>query len=224
MKKLLLTLLGIVAPFTLYSQTFSGRVINNSTDKPLEIASVSLLQTDSMTIAFSMANSSGRFSVTVPDGKKAKFICISCMGYAQKWIPVQGYNEGGEIRLNPKDIMIKEVKYVSKRLTQNGDTLTYSVSGFRMPHDRTIGDVLKKLPGIEVSGDGQIRYQDKPINKFYIEGMNLLDGKYNLATNNLSAKAVKSVQVLENHHLRLILFMQKVKESSGYSSIERQEL
>lgn len=199
MRKLLLVICGIVVPFTLYSQTFSGRVINNSTDKPLEMASVSLLQTDSMTIAFSMANSSGRFSVAVPDGKKAKFICVSCMGYAQKWIPVQGYNEGGEIRLNPKDIMIKEVKYVSKRLTQSGDTLTYSVSGFRMPHDRTIGDILKKLPGIEVSSDGQIKYQDKPINKFYIEGMNLLDGKYNLATNNLSAKAVKSVQVLENH-------------------------
>lgn len=199
MRKLLLALLGIVAPFTLYSQTFNGRVINNSTNKPLEMASVSLLQTDSMAIAFSMTNNNGHFSVAVPDGKKAKFICISCMGYAQKWIPVQGYNEGGEIRLNPKDIMIKEVKYVSKRLTQNGDTLTYSVSGFRMPHDRTIGDILKKLPGIEVSRDGQIKYQDKPINKFYIEGMNLLDGKYNLATNNLSAKAVKSVQVLENH-------------------------
>ncbi|WP_321519015.1 hypothetical protein [uncultured Bacteroides sp.] len=40
MRKLLLALLGIVAPFTLYSQTFSGRVINNSTDKPLEMASV----------------------------------------------------------------------------------------------------------------------------------------------------------------------------------------
>lgn len=41
MRKLLLALLGIVAPFTLYSQTFSGRVINNSTNKPLEMVSVS---------------------------------------------------------------------------------------------------------------------------------------------------------------------------------------
>ncbi len=40
MRKILLALLGIVAPFTLYSQTFSGKVINSSTDKPLEMASV----------------------------------------------------------------------------------------------------------------------------------------------------------------------------------------
>ena len=62
-----------------------------------------------------------------------------------------------------------------------------------------IGDVLKKLPGIKVSENGAITYQGEPINRFYIEGLDLLRAKYGIATNNIPADAVEKVQVLENH-------------------------
>ena len=55
------------------------------------------------------------------------------------------------------------------------------------------------MPGIEVLDDGKILYQGKPINKYYIEGLDLLEGKYNLANKNLPHKEVTKVQVLENH-------------------------
>ncbi|WP_321517782.1 carboxypeptidase-like regulatory domain-containing protein [uncultured Bacteroides sp.] len=184
---------------TITAQTFKGRVINDATKKPIEMVSVNLMQADSMTVAFSMTERDGRFSTAIPAGKKVRYLCFTCMGFASTWVPTQGFMEESDIYLQSKAIMIKEVKYVSKRLKQEGDTLKYSVSGFRMPQDRCIGDVIKKLPGIEVSKEGEIKYQGKPINSFYIEGLNLLEGKYSLATNNLSAKAVKEVQVLENH-------------------------
>jgi hypothetical protein len=38
----------------------------------------------------------------------------------------------------------------------------------------SIGDVLKEIPGIEVLPDG--KYQGKAINKYYIEGLDLLEG------------------------------------------------
>ncbi|MCR5312564.1 MAG: hypothetical protein K6E54_02750, partial [Bacteroidaceae bacterium] len=56
-----------------------------------------------------------------------------------------------------------------------------------------------KMPGLEAKNDGSIEYQGKKINKFYIEGMDLLGSKYSQASENLSANKVKSVQVLENH-------------------------
>ena len=55
------------------------------------------------------------------------------------------------------------------------------------------------MPRIEVLDDGKILYQGKPINKYYIEGLDLLEGKYNLANKNLPHKEVTKVQVLENH-------------------------
>lgn len=47
--------------------------------------------------------------------------------------------------------------------------------------------------------NGKILYQGKPINKYYINNLDLLEGKYNLANSNLPHKEVVSVQVLENH-------------------------
>ena len=46
----------------------------------------------------------------------------------------------------------------------------------------TLQDALKKVPGIEVEDNGGIKYNGKSISNFYINGMDLLGGKYNLAT------------------------------------------
>jgi hypothetical protein len=54
------------------------------------------------------------------------------------------------------------------------------------------------MPGIEVLPDGKILYQGK-VNKYYIEGLDLLEGKYNLANDNLPYQEVSQVQILENH-------------------------
>ena len=62
-----------------------------------------------------------------------------------------------------------------------------------------IADIIKKLPGVEVSPNGQILYQGEPINKYYIEGMDLLEGRYKLANENLNVDAVTSVEIMENH-------------------------
>ena len=59
--------------------------------------------------------------------------------------------------------------------------------------------MLKNLPGIDVSEDGKISYNGKSISNFYIEGDDLLNDKYNLATNSIGADMVEKVQILENH-------------------------
>ncbi|MBS1533104.1 MAG: hypothetical protein JSU01_22585, partial [Bacteroidetes bacterium] len=83
-------------------------------------------------------------------------------------------------------------------LRVNGDTLTYKVSEFANPQDRTIGEVIKKLPGITVASDGTISYNNKPISTVYIGGDNLLDDKYNIATNTIPQSVVSNVQVIQN--------------------------
>ena len=65
--------------------------------------------------------------------------------------------------------------------------------------DYTLKDALKKLPGIDVEKSGNIKYLGKDISNFYIDGLDLLGGKYNIATTNIPASYVNSVQVLNNH-------------------------
>ncbi|MEL6538009.1 MAG: hypothetical protein AAFQ98_21505, partial [Bacteroidota bacterium] len=84
-------------------------------------------------------------------------------------------------------------------VTQKGDTLSFDVAAFQGKQDRMIADVLRNIPGLEVDLSGRITYQGQPIQKYYIDGLDLLEGRYNLANNNLAADVVSEVQILENH-------------------------
>jgi hypothetical protein len=91
------------------------------------------------------------------------------------------------------------VKAKNTPLWQRKDTINYNVSEFKQYQDRVIGDIIARLPGMEVTPNGQIKYNGKPINKYYIEGLDLLEDKYGIANNNIPAESVDKVQVLENH-------------------------
>lgn len=93
-----------------------------------------------------------------------------------------------------KDVVIK-----APRITTQGDTINYRVSAFQQQNDLSIGQVLKRLPGITVSDIGQISYKGVPIKNFYIEGLDLMKGKYGIATNNIDPNSISTVQIMENH-------------------------
>lgn len=95
---------------------------------------------------------------------------------------------------------INEVVFKSEPVRRKADTVIYYVNSYLDSLvDRSIGDVLKKMPGIDVSGSGQISYNNQPINRFYIEGLDMMGGRYGVAVNNVRAEDIASVEVLENH-------------------------
>ena len=105
----------------------------------------------------------------------------------------------GRVELAPASVDIREVRVSAPPIVQRSDTIAYNVASFKGQEDRYIADVLKKLPGITVDGEGKISYLGEAISKLYVEGRDLLGGQYGLATNNLSADAVGSVEVMELH-------------------------
>ena len=117
------------------------------------------------------------------------------------------------VALHAQAIDIKEIIVKAPKIKSQGDTIIYNVASFSKEGDKTIGDVLKKLPGVRVEENGQISYQGTAINKFYIEGMDLLGGKYTIATNNISNDDVGSVEIMENH--------QPIKALNGLSISEQ---
>src|SRR5690606_11103253 len=90
-----------------------------------------------------------------------------------------------------------EIKVGNMPIYKRKDTINYDVNAFTSEQDRVIADIIKKLPGIEMRGD-QILYQGKPIQKYMVDNLDLMEGRYGLINNNLPADAVKKVQVVEN--------------------------
>lgn len=109
-----------------------------------------------------------------------------------------------DIVMQAKNVALKEVKVYAQPVHQSGDTLKYNLASFIGKGDVTLEDGIKRLPGIEVTKEGAIKYLGKGISNFYIEGLDMLGGKYNLATKNIPAQYATQVEVLRHHKDRKV--------------------
>lgn len=126
---------------------------------------------------------------------------FSFLGYEKQRINISS-NQSPRIHIvfmKPSTVALREVQIKAPPISARNDTLVYRVSAFTKAGDRHLEDVLKRLPGVKVSANGTVSIQGKAINKFYIEGMDLMGNNYNQVTQNMPINAVTSVEVLENH-------------------------
>ena len=149
--------------------------------------------------SFVITDKNGNYQINYGGSRDSVIISASGFNIRKQTKTIESKSQIQDFDIKFESISLKEVKIIPPKVRLIGDTVNYLVDGFIDKNDRTIGDVLKKMPGIDVKESGQVLYQNKPINKFYIEDMDLLQGRYGIATNNIEAKDVQSVQVLENH-------------------------
>jgi len=103
--------------------------------------------------------------------------------------------------MNEEAIALKEVSVKADKVRMQGDTVTYHIGTYADSKNRSIGDVLARIPGFEVAKEtGKITYEGHDISNLYIEGLDMLGDKYGVATNTLPQVDVGSVQVLKHHH------------------------
>lgn len=176
----------------------TGIVVDKEANEPLTGASVIIKGKDGKIKKFSSSKTDGRFSLTIPSVAGCR-LEVSMMSFAKQSIPLDSATFPLTVHMEPGSITLKEVAVKADRIREQGDTITYNVGSFAQQQDRSIGDVLKRMPGINVESSGKIQYQGEDINKFYIEGSDMLGGKYGIATNGISHDDVGSVEVMENH-------------------------
>ena len=184
----------------LFSQTTIKGQVLDTRGKVIVSASVSIYKKSSSTIiVYAITDSKGLFAITFVSPDPEVDLEVRCMGFETVISAITNTSQIKNFILSEKSFVLKEVSVKAAPILQKGDTLRYMVNSFSKEQDRSIGDVLKRMPGIEVLPDGKILYQGKAINKYYIEGLDLLEGKYNLANDNLPYQEVSQVQILENH-------------------------
>ncbi len=186
---ILCVMLGLLSATAADPGRLRGLVKDAVTEEPVVGAIVKAMET------FTSTDRNGRFSLLPKAG--ADSVSFRCMGYETLTLPVSA--DLTEVRLNQKATQLNDVIVEAPDIYAKGDTLVFNVARYANATDNAIIDVIKRLPGIKVKDDGTIEYQGKPINKFYLDGNDFIGGQYGLATNNISYKDVKSVEVMENH-------------------------
>ena len=187
-------LLGLTASAAVPGE-LRGTLIDAENGEPVIGAVIQALNRADKPLSFGSSNAAGAFRLNVKAGTDS--ISFRCMGYEPLKLPVTA--DFSKIALTPAATQLKDVIVKAPDIYAKGDTLVFNVEKFANAKDNAIIDVIKRLPGIKVEEDGTIKYQGKPINKFYLDGNDFLGGQYGLATENISHKDVKSVEVMENH-------------------------
>ena len=197
-----LLVIAILLSFAGFAQNIGGTV-RDSTGKGVPYASINLINVvNNNIIGYAVADASGAYHLQIPVGTPLSGLVIEAtsIGYKTLSRPIANVHLACDFTLTVSANQLQAVEIKSGRpvLRTHGDTLGYKVSDFAGAQDRVIGDVLKKLPGLTVGSDGTIRYNNKPISNLYINGDNLLDDKYNIATTTIPQGVVEQVQVIQN--------------------------
>lgn len=180
-------------------RTVSGIVKNTSGDA-LQSASVTLVNDQSTIIRFTSTNAQGSYSLIIPQTPAALWLEVSYIGYKRQRLAVQEGQSIYQFSLSPDTSMLSEVVIKKRPIIEfSGDTLRYYVASFANKEDRSIRDVLRRMPGIEVDADGTIYHNGKKIENLYIQGDDLMDGRYGLATKVIRKEMILSVDVIRNH-------------------------
>jgi hypothetical protein len=194
---LIITILGTVGKAQ--SQTIIEGTVTDSLGRAVDaFITISPKGTGNI-IGFADTEEKGYYKLQFKSETDSVVVTAAGMGIGNVSRIVGNKSQRLDIMVHHKEIELREVSVKADKIRQNGDTINYFVGTYQQQGDRVIGDVLKRMPGIEVADNGSIKYNGKAIKKFYVEEMDLLQGRYGLATNNINASDVATVQVLENH-------------------------
>ena len=181
--------------------SISGQVKDNN-GKPLELANVIAMNTiDNNLEGYAVTNANGEYEIKISKPTTIQ-IKVSYLGYdSQTKIIVITESTVKDFVLSESKNTLNGVEVTYQMpVTIKGDTIVYNADSFTSGHEKKLGDVLKKLPSVEVNADGEIEVEGKAVKKVMVEGKDFFDGDSKLATKNIPADAIKKVEILKNYN------------------------
>lgn len=207
------SLMGVCA---MAQSQVQGTVLDQS-GKQLEGINVMAFMPDSPAlIAFAITDKNGAFKILFENRYDSLSIEFSAINYKSVRLKISGHTENLAISLDEEVKQLEAFEVKATPIARYGDTISYLVNAFARQQDRSIEDVLRRMPGIEIKESGQIIYQGLPLEKFYVEGLDLMGGRYSMVSKNLPYRSVSTVEILENHQSKKVLQKRSV---TPYASV-----
>lgn len=203
MRKIVSLLLFLCLYFTAGSQKYDVTgTLTDTTGQPLIAATVMILDTDSILIDYTLTDNDGKFELKAITEPRT-ILKATYIGYIPKTLSVQYAQKPvvylGKITMTEMDVRLMEVviKEAKAPLRLKGDTVEYDISQFKVPVGATLEELLKRLPGLEVSQEGSIQSDGKDVTKLTVDGKTFFSDDPKFAIKNLPAEGVSKVQVFD---------------------------
>jgi len=198
--------LCLIFSFNIYGQDFTitGKLQDETEDFPLESATVFAEKiSDSTLVTYTISDRNGAFVLKGNTGVSELNVNISYTGYSaiRKRINLSNSRDVnmGDIKMLQAAEQLEGVVVTASRapITIKKDTLEFNVASFKTKKDASVEDLLKELPGVEVSAEGAITVNGKPVNKILVNGKSFFGDDPTIATRNLTKEMVDKIQVTD---------------------------
>ncbi len=199
MKNIIFMALLCATNFTIAQIKMQG-VVKDSIGKPLELANVIAINQGTNALeSYAITNDKGKYILSLSKNTAYK-LQVSYIGMKtyEEAFSTKETNVTKDFTLELDNALDAVELTYEMPVTIKGDTLIYNADSFKDGTERKLEDVLEKLPGVEVTDDGEIEVEGQRVSKVMVDGKDFFDGDTKLATKNIPSNAVDKVQVLKN--------------------------
>jgi len=179
----------------------SGKIADTSSQTNVRNAVVMLLSVkDSIIKKYTRTDAAGAFSLdNISKGSYVLMVMHPLFADYVDNVDIDGANiMVGTIAVTPKSKLLEAVIIKSgSPIKIKGDTTIYTADSFKVSANANVEELLKKLPGIQVDKNGQIKAMGETVEKVLVDGEEFFGDDPGMAVKNLRADAVKEVQVFD---------------------------
>ena len=178
--------------------SIDGKVVNFE-KKPVENATVYLLkEKDSSIINYTATNREGKFSLKTDELQEAAVLKIDAdklLSFTKNYEKITQSTSLGDIELEKNTVFsIEEVQLSASPVKIKKDTIEFNASAIKVRPDSKIEELLKQIPGVEISNEGKITVNGKEVDQIMINGKPFFDKDGKIALQNLPADIIKNIQ------------------------------
>jgi hypothetical protein len=191
-----------------YAGVVNGVVRDSVYNYNLQFSTVAIYKIkDSSLVSYRLADNFGEFHFKdLPIGISLKIV-VSYVGYktlTKKFsIPFTSrqvdFNSLNLYRRDENNLKEVTITASPPPVRMNGDTLEFNADAFALDKNAVAEDLLRKLPGITVWGDGTITFNGKQISRVLVEGKPFFGGDPTIATQNIAKEAIDKIQVYQQN-------------------------
>lgn len=217
-KSFLLCLMWITLGNFLYAQTIISGIVRDTSSNPIAFVNVLIKPLNSNIIKdFTHTNQFGSYQISITDLGSFE-ISFTALGYKPHKINIDvGQNKikNLNVTLQHEIFELNEIIVKASRpITVKNDTIVYDVKSFAQGNEQVIEDLLKKIPGLNISDDGTIKVGNQEVEKVMVDGEDFFEKGYKILTKNMPVSPVEKVELYQrysnNKHLKSVENSDKV--------------
>lgn len=203
-KILLVAILSVatVAAVSAQGLKITGTLVDRDTKEGVMLATVQMLKPDSTFVKGVLSDEKGNFTISAPS-PGSYILKFTSVGYSPmtKNVNMTGKKNLalGNMTFGADAIMLKGATVVGQasRVTVKEDTFVYNASAYRTPEGSVVEELVKRLPGAQVSDDGTITINGKEVKKVLVDGKEFMTGDTKTALKNLPTSIIDKIKTYD---------------------------